>query len=116
MLTIWQLLAVAFAIGALSVVFDLSWSSFFVALVPRSQYVDANGKLSTSRSVSYIGGPSVAGFLVQLLGAPVAVLGDALSFGLSALALRGVGVDEPPVERKPTSARSSPAPCGSPRR
>ena len=105
-LTIWQLLAVAFAVGALSVVFDLSWSSFFVALVPRSQYVDANGKLSTSRSVSYVGGPSVAGFLVQLLGAPVAVLADALSFGMSALALRGVNVDEPRVERKSTSARA----------
>lgn len=106
LLTIWQLLGVAFAVGALSVFFDLSYSSFFVALVPRSQYVDANGKLSTSRSVSYIGGPSVAGFLVQLLGAPVAVLGDALSFVLSALALGGVRVEEPPVERKTTSPRA----------
>lgn len=105
-LTIWHLLAVAFAVGALTVVFDLSYTSFFVALVPRAQYIEANAKLSTSRSISYIGGPSTAGLLVQALGAPVALLGDALSFILSAFALRGVRVDEPPVERNGTSARS----------
>jgi predicted MFS family arabinose efflux permease len=96
-LTIWQLLAVAFAVGALTVFFDLSYSSFFVALVSREQYVDANSKLSTSRSVSYIGGPSVAGFLVQVLGAPVALLADGLSFLGSAAALRGIDVREPEV-------------------
>jgi MFS family permease len=56
-LTMWQLVAVAFAVGALTVVFDLSNASFFVALVHRSQYVDANSKLSTTRSLSYIAGP-----------------------------------------------------------
>ena len=64
-LTIWQLLAVAFAVGALTVFFDLSSASFFVALVHRTQYVDANSKLSTTRSLSYIAGPTTAGLLVQ---------------------------------------------------
>ena len=76
-LTIWHLLAVAFAVGALTVFFDLSSASFFVALVHRSQYVDANSKLSTTRSLSYIAGPSTAGFLVQVFTAPVALLADA---------------------------------------
>src|SRR5215218_707984 len=35
-LTIWHLLAVAFAVGAMTVFFDLSSVSFFVALVHRS--------------------------------------------------------------------------------
>ena len=60
-LTIWQLLAVAFAVGALTVFFDLSSASFFVALVHRSQYVDANSKFSTTRSLSYIAGPTHGG-------------------------------------------------------
>jgi MFS family permease len=98
-LTVWQLLAVTFAVGALTVFFDLANASFVVALVPRSQYVEAQGRLMTSRSVSYIGGPSVAGFLVQLLGAPAALLADAGSFLFSALVLRGTRVDEPPVEK-----------------
>jgi MFS family permease len=104
-LTIWQLLAVAFAVGALTVFFDLSSVSFFVALVDRSQYVDANSKLSTTRSLSYIGGPTAAGLLVQLLSAPLAIAADALSFVASALALRGVKVQEPAVERNEASAR-----------
>jgi predicted MFS family arabinose efflux permease len=104
-LTIWQLLAVAFAVGALTVLFDLSYSFFFVALVPREQYVDANSKLSTSRSVSYIGGPSVAGLLVQILSAPVALLADALSFVGSAAALRGLEVPEPEIGERDSVRR-----------
>ena len=103
-LTMWHLLAVAFAVGAFTVFFDLSSVSFFVALVPRRQYVEANSKLSTTRSLSYIGGPSAAGVLVQVLGAPVALLADALSFVVSAVALRGVKVAEPEVERNEASA------------
>jgi MFS family permease len=105
-LTIWHLLAVAFAVGALTVFFDLSSASFFVALVHRSQFVDANSKLSTSRSLSYIAGPSTAGFLVQVFTAPVALLADAISFLVSAIALRAVHVKEPKVERNGTSARA----------
>ena len=105
-LTIWQLLAVAFAVGAFTVFFDLSSVSFFVALVPRRQYVEANSKLSTTRSLSYIGGPGTAGVLVQVLGAPVALLADAFSFVVSAVALRGVKVAEPEVEPSGASARA----------
>jgi MFS family permease len=105
-LTMWQLLAVAFAVGALTVFFDLSSVSFFVALVHRSQFVDANSKFSTTRSLSYIGGPTTAGLLVQVLTAPVAIVADALSFVASALFLRGVNVDEPAVETNGSSARA----------
>jgi len=97
--TVWQLLAVTFTVGALTVFFDLANASFVVALVRRSQYVEAQGRLSTSRSVSYIAGPSVAGFLVQALGAPVALLADGASFLFSAFALGGTKVEEPPVEK-----------------
>lgn len=98
-LTVWQLLAVTFTVGALTVFFDLANASFVVALVRRSQYVEAQGRLMTSRSVSYIAGPSVAGFLVQALGAPVALLADGASFLFSAFALGGTKVEEPAVEK-----------------
>jgi MFS family permease len=103
-LTIWQLLAVAFCMGALTVFFDLSYTQFFVSLVHRSQFLDANSKLHTSRALSYVGGPATGGFLVQLLGGPVALLADAFSFVASAVALRGVDAPEPLVERKGTTA------------
>jgi MFS family permease len=104
-LTFWQLLAVTFAVGALTVCFDLANVNFVLALVHRAQYVEAQGKMMTTRSLSYIAGPSVAGFLVQALGAPVALLVDACSFLGSAFALRGTRVQEPEVEPPDTSAR-----------
>jgi MFS family permease len=98
-LTFAHLLAVTFAVGALTVFFDLASLTFMVALVQRAQYVEAQGRLSTTRSASFIAGPSIAGFLVQLIGAPAALLADAFSFVLSAVMLRGTNVPEPPVEK-----------------
>src|SRR5688500_17850116 len=51
-LTIEHLLAVAFAVGALTVLFDIAWATFFMRLVPREDVVEANTKLSVSRSLS----------------------------------------------------------------
>jgi predicted MFS family arabinose efflux permease len=66
------------------VLFNTTYPAFFVRLVSRADYVDANSKLSASRSVSFIAGPAVGGALVQALTAPVAILVDAVSFVVSA--------------------------------
>ena len=100
-LTIWQLFAVAFLHGTFAVFFDLSWSTIFVALVPREQFVEANSKLFQSRSLAYVAGPSIAGFLVQLLRAPLALLVDALSFLASAFVLWRIRAVEPQPEEEP---------------
>jgi MFS family permease len=94
-----QLYAVAFAVGTLAVMFDVSWSTLFVAVVPRRDVVDANSKMSLSRAVSFVTGPSVAGFLVQVLTAPVTLLVDAVSYLGSAIFLTRIRAQEPPVER-----------------
>jgi MFS family permease len=94
-LSLMQLYATVFLVGACAVFFDLSYSSFFTATVPREHVLAANGRLSTTRALSYVGGPSLAGVLVQVLTAPVAILADALSFVASALFLRGAQVEEP---------------------
>lgn len=96
--TIGHLYAVAFLIGSLSVFFDLSYGSFLVSVVPREQFVDAQSKLSTSRSVSYIAGPSAAGALVQVLTAPFALAADAASFLVSAFFLSRIEAKDIPLE------------------
>ena len=93
-----QLYGVAFCVGTFAVMFDISWSTLFITVVPRRDVVDANSKLSLSRSLSFVLGPSVAGFLVQLLTAPVTLLLDAFSYLGSALFLRRIRAQEPPVE------------------
>ena len=86
-LTLPQLYVVAFAVGTLAVFFEVAHSSLFVALVARSDYIEANTLLNGARAMSSVAGPSVGGVLVQVLGAPVAVLADVSSYLASALLL-----------------------------
>lgn len=100
--TLGQLYTVALLTGTAAVVFNTAYSSFFAHLVPPESYVEANSKLSASRSVSFIAGPAVGGGLVQALTAPVAVIADALSFVASAILVGGTRIDEPPVSKAPS--------------
>ncbi|MET7447975.1 MFS transporter [Streptomyces sp. NPDC005508] len=104
--TLGQLYAVALLTGAAGVLFNTAYPPFFVRLVSRTSYVDANSKLSTSRSVSYVAGPAIGGVLVQALTAPVTLVVDALTFLVSAVLLGRVSVDEPPESSAGTAAPS----------
>jgi MFS family permease len=100
-----QLFVVTFVVGCLSVVFDIGWNTIFVAVTRRDQFVQANALLSGSRSLSNVGGPSIAGILVQAVGAPLTMLLDALSFIGSALFLGRIRAPEPQVDPEPGSVR-----------
>jgi MFS family permease len=95
-----QLYIVAFVIGSFDVVFNVAYSSLFVSLARREQYVEANTLLNASRAVSQVSGQSAAGALVAALTAPVALLVDAVSFVVSAVFLCSINPRE-----APTSAR-----------
>ena len=96
-LTLGQLYAVAFMTGTLSMLFFVSQSTLFVSLVPREQYLNANSLLYGSRAFSFVGGPSVAGALVQALSAPYALVADSVSFLWSVSFLRRIAPVEPPT-------------------
>jgi MFS family permease len=96
LLTLPQLFAVSFAAGSLSVLFTVANVSLFAALVPKDQYVDGNSLLYGSRALSFVGGPSLGGLLVQLLSAPLAIGADAVSFLGSAFFLHRIRPAEPP--------------------
>jgi len=97
-LTIQQLYVVAFLVGTLALLFQVSHASLFVSIVPRERYVEANSLLAGSRAFSFVAGPSVGGILVQLLKAPFALVVDAVSFVFSALFLGLISPQEPPTE------------------
>jgi Na+/melibiose symporter-like transporter len=63
--------------------------------VGREQLVEGNSKLELSRSVAEIVGPGVAGGLVELVTAPIAIFVDAISFLISALFLGLIRTTEP---------------------
>ena len=74
----------------------MSNATLFVTLVPEDQYVEGNSLVYASRALSFVGGPSLGGLLVQLLSAPFAIAADALSFLGSAFFLRRIQPAEPP--------------------
>jgi MFS family permease len=98
-LDIEQLYVVAALVGVLTVFFDVADQAFLPSVVPRESLVVANSTLGASDSVAEIGGPALAGGLVQWLSAPVAILFDAVSFLFSALCVGLIRAQEPLPER-----------------
>ncbi len=97
-ITLPLLFAVALLTGFGSVFFNTAYTPFFVTLVTKPEYVDANAKLSISRSASFIAGPAVGGALVQALTAPVALLVDAVTFLYSAVVIGRLKVADRPLD------------------
>ncbi|MET9657211.1 MFS transporter [Streptomyces sp. NPDC006510] len=89
------LLVVAFAVGTLSVFFDVAYQASLVRLVRRDRLVRGNSALEGSRSAAQTGGPALGGMLVSLLSAPVAAASGALFFALSFLSIRRIRRHEP---------------------
>ncbi|WP_250008123.1 MFS transporter [Actinoplanes sp. M2I2] len=93
------LLVVAFAVGALSVLFDVAYQSSLVRLVTRDQLLPGNSAIEGSRSAAQTAGPALGGAMTSLLSAPVAVGSAALVFVASALSLARIRHPEPRPDR-----------------
>jgi MFS family permease len=96
-LTMQQIYVVVAVAGILTVLFDVAYQSYLPSLVERDQVLEGNSKLALSSSFAEVAGPGLAGILVQLLTAPMAILLDALSFLASALTVWLVRKPEPQV-------------------
>jgi predicted MFS family arabinose efflux permease len=84
-LSLWQLFLVAAITGTATVFFDIAYQSYLPTLVAADQIVDGNGKLESSRAVAQVAGPGITGILLRVLGAPLLIAFDAVSFLVSAL-------------------------------
>jgi len=91
-----QLCVVAFGIGTMAVVSEVAHYAYVPTLVGREHLIECNSRLQVSYSATAAAGPGLAGALVQLLSAPIAVLADAVSFLISAALLRSIRRPEPP--------------------
>ncbi len=90
------LLAISCVVGVASVMFDVSWMPYVPSLVrhPGLQ-VEANAKMGISSSMAGVAGPGIAGAVVAALTAPVALVLDAFSYGISVLSLMLIRTPEP---------------------
>jgi MFS family permease len=111
-LTLWQFYAAVFVVGMLTVFFDVAHLTYLPRLVSPDRLIEGNALLWTNQSVAGVAAPTASGLLIQWLGAPVALLVDALSYLWSALWLGSIRRHEerPP---KPCAGKSSKAPASS---
>jgi MFS family permease len=103
-LTLAQVLVVALLVGTCTVFFDVAYQSYLPDIVEPEDISEGNAKLQATQSVAMIGGPALAGVLIRLIGAPLTIAGDAVSFVWSAFWVRRIRhVDEPPPreDRRP---------------
>lgn len=99
LLTLGQLFAVALVTGVATVFFDVAYQSYLPSLVDKDQIVEGNSKLEISRAVSQVAGPSAAGLLIKILGAPLMFVFDAVSFLVSAWFIGRIKQQEPLHDR-----------------
>lgn len=87
LLTFGLLLVLVVLFGTASLINDAASMSFLPRLVPRAQLQGAHARLDSADAVAQTTGPAVAGALIRIIGAPLAVLVDALTFVVSAAML-----------------------------
>jgi MFS family permease len=86
-------------LGLASLLNDAASQSFLPRLVPRVALVRANARLDQTGAVAQASGPAIGGALTTALGAPLAVLVDAVTYLFAAFAVWRANVPEPGTNR-----------------
>jgi len=105
LLSMEQLYVVGALMGGLGVFFDIADHAYLPHLIAREHLIEGNTKLSATDSLAEVGGPALAGILVQTLTAPFAIAVNALTYLISAIFLGTIDNREEPyqeAERRPT--------------
>jgi MFS family permease len=100
LLSMGQLYAVAAVMGGSGVLFDIADHAYLPHLIARDQLIEGNSKLAMTESLAEVGGPALAGVLVQTLTAPFAIAVNAVTYLVSAAFLGTIGAEEHPAERE----------------
>lgn len=93
------LYAVGFVVGTVYTFAGSAAQIVLTQVVPRERLVEAHARSALASSGAEVAGPGLAGVLIRLVGAPVALLVDAAMLLGSALVLRGLRVSEDRPQR-----------------
>jgi MFS family permease len=87
----------AFIIGIVYTVAGSAAQIVLTQVVARDRLVEAHAKNALASSGAEVAGPGLAGALIKIVGAPLALLVDAVLVSISAAILRGIAIQERPV-------------------
>ncbi len=90
------LIIVALVVGSAGVLFDIGSFTHIPSLVAPADLAAANRAMQGSATAAQVGGPGMAGLLVQLAGPAVAVAVDAVSYLASVMGIMRIRRPEPP--------------------
>ena len=79
-LNIETLYVVALLVGVMTTFYAIAWQSYLPSLVGTSRLHEASARLSLCDSGAQLFGPGLAGLLIRVLSAPLALVMDALGF------------------------------------
>lgn len=96
-LSIPWLLLVAFTVGLVNTTAGSASQIVLNQIVGRDRLIEANARNALANSGAEVTGPAIAGVLIRLLGAPVALLFNAVLLLISASLLRGIRINEIPT-------------------
>ena len=88
-----------FMLGTIFAVAGTAAQIVLTQVVARERLVEAHAKNALASSGAEVAGPGFAGALIKLVGAPLALLVDAVLLIVSATILRGIVIDEEPGRR-----------------
>ena len=97
-LSIVHVMLVGAAVGAGTALFSITDNTYLPALIGRKHLAEGNAKLEATEAIAEITGPASAGWLIAILGAPLAVVIDAFSYVWSAILLGQIRKVEPKPE------------------
>jgi len=96
-LNIIHVMLVGAAVGAGTALFSITDNTYLPSLIGRKHLAEGNAKLESTEAIAEITGPASGGWLIAILGAPLAVVIDAVSYVWSAIMLGQIRTKE----RKP---------------
>lgn len=105
-LQIWVLVVALLLFGAFSVFGFAATQSLLPRLVARERLVHANARLDQTDAAAQTLGPALGGGLVGLLGAPVAIAVDAISYLVDAALNASIRIDESRSESRARNLRA----------
>lgn len=103
-LTLPALVCLVLLLGVFTVAFEVGYQSYLPTVAGRAQLERANGRLQATSAAAEIGGPGLAGLLIQTLTAAWALVAHVVAYLLSAFALMSISARE---DRPIPSGRSA---------
>jgi len=100
-LSVYQIFAIAAVSGVISVFYNVAYQSYLPSLVDSSDLVEGNSKIQTTASAASVVGPTLAGYLINLVGSAYAIVTDVAGYFVSVGSTLSIRKAEP----KPTDER-----------